>query len=392
MEHSRSQASHPSVEAGDAAKVDSLLASLLNGSITAWPEAMRDPATIELVGERLEFHGIGALLVGQTPDAPDAFKVAVHDSARVQALWEATHAMAVGDALQRLTAAGIRSLVLKGTALAYTVWDRPESRRRSDTDLFIAPEDVERSRAILVAGGWVLRESEIFQETWTRASGGAFDHAIDLHWRLRDMLEEPDAFRFEACHARSISLARFHPDARACDLATTVINCALNHAAHKVYGYRSLGRPNTGEIHLGGIVDTDRLVRSMSDADWERLPALCDSTHTARVTLEALDFASELLAAPVPMHVSSALREQAAAQLDGMVAWQLPTRGTVALFVAKVRAARGWNAKRAAVLRQVWPGADVLGFRSDAGCLPLARARIARLARLATQAVIGGRD
>ena len=53
-----------------------------------------------------------------------------------------------------LAGAGIRMMPLKGAALARTVYAEPGDRPMGDLDLLVAPEDVQRSHALLTSGGF----------------------------------------------------------------------------------------------------------------------------------------------------------------------------------------------------------------------------------------------
>src|SRR5215212_5026868 len=50
------------------------------------------------------------------------------------------------DVLAALSARGIEALILKGGALAYDLYDRPEERPRSDVDLLIDPAEIDTAR------------------------------------------------------------------------------------------------------------------------------------------------------------------------------------------------------------------------------------------------------
>lgn len=55
----------------------------------------------------------------------------------------------LAEILNQLYCAGIPVLVLKGAALAYLVYPRPELRPMRDLDLLVRPEDTPRARAVL---------------------------------------------------------------------------------------------------------------------------------------------------------------------------------------------------------------------------------------------------
>ena len=377
------------------AEIDRIFAAVLNGRPARWPPTLCETEMVGRACQRVAFHGIAMQLVNAGCDQlgwPGELIEAIRVEARLQALWEATHRSPLGEVLDHFAAAGVRSLVLKGTALAYSVWTSPADRRRGDTDLFISPKDVERARAILDAAGWQVGRRFVFQEVWTRNTGDGFVHVIDLHWRVRDGFTEPGAIAFEACFDRSVALPRLHPKARTTDLATTMLNCALNHASHRVYGYGGAGSKADEHIHLGGMLDTDRLARHLDDAAWQQLLFLTEQSGAVRAVTSAIELARTWFDSPVPAHVVAALGAIADKQALGPDPWNDPARaGTISSFAAKVRAAVGWRAKRDIALTGLWPAADALGIVPErSGGVRLLGARLGRLARLAVRS-LGGR-
>ncbi|RNL79957.1 nucleotidyltransferase family protein [Nocardioides marmorisolisilvae] len=91
-------------------------------------------------------------------------------------------------------AAGLRSLAIKGPALAAQTTGDPSSRGSGDLDLVISPVDVEAACRVLEENGWRMRlGSEVSPGTWAwghvMRSFNAFTFdgpgsTVDLHWRL----------------------------------------------------------------------------------------------------------------------------------------------------------------------------------------------------------------
>ena len=91
--------------------------------------------------------------------------------------------------LERLAAAGVNALLLKGAGLAYTVYPAPHLRPRGDVDLLIARADLEAADRALLAGGWlraVEQTTSRSRRSATMCSGSAasFAEHLDLHWKI----------------------------------------------------------------------------------------------------------------------------------------------------------------------------------------------------------------
>jgi hypothetical protein len=89
----------------------------------------------------------------------------------------------------------IQVLVLKGAALAETVYKDIALRPMSDVDLLVKPAQLAQTRHLLATLGFVLMGLEMHtgyteefrsEETWCKV--GAVEVAIDLHWGLFNRL------------------------------------------------------------------------------------------------------------------------------------------------------------------------------------------------------------
>lgn len=80
-------------------------------------------------------------------------------------------------------------VVLKGLALAYTVYAQPWTRERGDTDLLVHRDDIARFDRLFQDLGYavlphVRGELTLPQRHYVRDDERGFRHAWDLHWRL----------------------------------------------------------------------------------------------------------------------------------------------------------------------------------------------------------------
>ena len=99
----------------------------------------------------------------------------------------ATDAMTC-EALGALAHGGVHCILLKGMTLQDRLYGADHIRRYFDADLFVAPTELAKARAILTRIGFRLRFDTVSQpfripnphsEDWRRGLD-----AIDLHWRL----------------------------------------------------------------------------------------------------------------------------------------------------------------------------------------------------------------
>jgi len=199
------------------------LGAILRGETAEWPEEI-DLAAIEQ-------HAIGPLLYARAP----------HPALREQALRAAAAELLRLEDLRALLAAfaenGVRVLIIKGTALAYDVYEAPELRPRADTDLLIAHDDVARVHDLLVRIGYTPRplsgdRHANRQQAFARSDRFGVEHVYDVHWDIANTPVVREALRFEELFARALYLPRIAPNARAPRLVDALLLACIHRVAH----------------------------------------------------------------------------------------------------------------------------------------------------------------
>src|SRR4051812_12973674 len=111
----------------------SWIGTVLRGDAEEWPE---EPSAYV---DALEEHAVAPLAYARLPH-PALRDIALHAAAAEVLRLEDLRVLLVAFARH-----GIPLLILKGTALAYDVYDEPELRPRADTDLLIDHAGVGRA-------------------------------------------------------------------------------------------------------------------------------------------------------------------------------------------------------------------------------------------------------
>jgi hypothetical protein len=140
--------------------------------------------------------------------------------------------------LDALGAAGVPCLLLKGAALAHTLYRQPHTRPRSDADLLVKAGDAGRVAAILEARGYA-RAAETSGDYATSQMHfdrpGAPDHryALDIHWRIVNAHAIADAVGFEEFAASRVPVPGLGAHAWALSrphaLALACMHCVAHH-------------------------------------------------------------------------------------------------------------------------------------------------------------------
>lgn len=359
---------NPITHAGrEHAVVDSYLAACLKSGLRfdplpAWTADLDCRA--EEVASRVSFHGIALLLWEHDPAAagwPLALVNALRHEAAGQSFWEERERREVGGLIEALADAGASAIVLKGTALAYSLYSNPAVRRRGDTDILVLPEHAETAKRVLSANGFE-REGDrlMFQEVWTKEGRGGFVHTIDLHWRIDGSATVSSNLERAEIAAMTEALPKLSPRARGLAPLANLLLVCLNRAEHEVLGYFAGGERIFDGDRLIWTSDVDAICASFSDTEWALLPVLAQTSGSARYVLSGLEFAHRSVGTRIPPQVWDELaREPGAHDLNTY----LTTRSTIARLRLEIAATPRVLDKLRHLKRALAPGAGLLRER-----------------------------
>ena len=136
---------------------------------TRAPSAEDDRAISELVALPLNWRVVGELaerekllpvlwsrLRNHTSGIPPAIAERIHAQAAVTEFRMAMTETVLQDVVRRLAAENIRVMLLKGAALATTVYPSFAARPMGDLDILVRPGEAQRAWQCLVDAGWTV--------------------------------------------------------------------------------------------------------------------------------------------------------------------------------------------------------------------------------------------
>ena len=201
------------------------LRAALRGERAAWPALSEDDV------DTLVEHGV-APLVYAVAGVPE-LRVAAMRAAAVEPLRQSDLTLV----LTALGDRGVPVLVMKGSALAFDLYDAPELRPRSDTDLLIPHHALGALRDTLTAHGFGEQrtsgdEHGLRQTTFLRTDAYGIEHAYDVHWDVTNKPAFTALLRFEDVARRSVALPALGPHARGFDRSDALMMACIHRVAH----------------------------------------------------------------------------------------------------------------------------------------------------------------
>lgn len=202
------------------------------------PSAAAGGADALLVATRRE--GVTTLLhhLGRTRGLPDEIvgQFAAFERQRIAA--EMLERAELAHVVRALAGASLKFLLLKGAALAYSVYPAPHLRPRSDVDLLF-PEQATMLRAceVLASIGYTasaVPDSSLisFEKGLHRTTAGGYRHHLDMHWKLANQALFADVLPWHDLDAFAIPLPALDPAARGLGPVHALMHACMHRISH----------------------------------------------------------------------------------------------------------------------------------------------------------------
>lgn len=343
-------------------EIDRFLAAALSQEEVAWPTHWApEPVGADVV-RRIAYHGISGLLSDRLRALhawPREVLARIRELSLAQAMWETRHRIVLARLLGAFAEADVCTLFLKGTGLAYDLYQNPAARARGDTDLLVARDKLQQARQVLTSLGFVvdpnvagLSDDLHLQEIWRLDHPDESRHDIDVHWQVMNSFALSNTIGVEACFAGAIALPRLARQALTLDHVTMLVHTALHKATHIVSPYFSDGQAYYGGDRLIWSYDIHLLAQAFSEDEWTRLLKVARKDGIAEVCLAALVCARDGLGTHVPGEV---LRELKAAVPEDRQSSFLLRSGQLGRAWQDLQALVGWRRKVAFMRSRVLP-------------------------------------
>lgn len=323
--------------------LSALFGRALSGDAGPGSAAWESPALPALAAE----HGITALLwqaLGGVGGRAGLVRDALEPGVRAAAARELLVQREMRSVLDALAAADVRTLVIKGSALAYTVYPEPWLRPRTDTDLLVREDSVPAATRALEVCGYTRCDAistGVFvshQVAFERTDTHGLYHVIDLHWKIANPQVVADSLPFDALWDGAQPAPALGAHARVPSAVASIALACIHRLAH-----------HQGHDRLIWLYDLKLLTASLGEEDWMALRSLACSRGVASLCLDGLREARARLCSGLPADVEAALATAARAEPSRSYVEGLVRKRDV--LVSDLRALGTWGA-RARLLRE----------------------------------------
>jgi hypothetical protein len=302
------------------------------------------------LAHRACFHGIAPLLyyrlqqIDLTEVLPSAALQVWQRAYYATALTHRLFSQALQRVLRALQAGGTAVIVLKGAALAETVYPSPAVRPMRDVDLLVRAADLARVEDTLRALGYRLTEgphpkawwrAQHYHWTFRQPAAPPLDMPLEVHWHL-DRPSRPFAIEIEGLWQRAVPTTIAGVDTRILAPEDQLLHLCL-HTCRHAGGPLHEGRMN---LRLLSFCDLAAVIQhDASTMDWAQLARRAQQWGVAPYVALPLQLARDLVGAAVPEAALAALEaERVDARLLGWVCDELlEDPGTAPPALARLR-------------------------------------------------------
>jgi hypothetical protein len=273
--------------------VDAIV-SVLGGDrvpFAAWRVTTRDvlDACIE--------HDVAGLMVGRLAGRDDWPVEILEELTRhvsADAAIELLRRRELSSVLEAVGASGVEPILVKGAALAYTIYGAPHCRPRADTDILIRRQDVDAVRNAMARLGYATSvmcdgEALFCQFEMCRHDEFGVEHVCDFHWKISTQPMFADVLTYDELRRRAIDIPALGPRA----VAAGPLDALLLACVHPVMHHRNAQRTLwTYDVHL--------LASRLSAAELLTFAMLASEKRVAHICAQALRTAHRLFNTSVP--------------------------------------------------------------------------------------------
>jgi hypothetical protein len=239
-------------------------------------------------------------------------------------------------------------IVMKGTALAYGLYENPSSRPRIDTDLLIRRNQVDAVRRVMDRKGYTEPlhcDGELLFRQFSLKKTDEFGlvHTFDFHWKISTQSVFADMLAFDEVAAVAVELPALGVHARtAGPLHSLLLACI-----HPVMHHRN-------DESLIWIYDVHLLASRLSEREFEQFTELAFAKHVSTICSHQLTVARKCLGTRIP--VSAMTRLGAFNASEPSAAYLGPNRGWGDELISNMRGLPRWSDRLRLMREMALPG------------------------------------
>jgi len=271
--------------------LEPFLRATLHGRVDAWPGDVNEKSIDEFL-VALEWHGLASYFHEiASSRVPDTVRLPLRRRSLLQVAIEHARHMELQSVSAALHLRGVRTLAIKGSALAYQVYPGAHLRPRADHDLLIDSSSIDGVRESFLARGYTEYStggSLITSQTTFQRGEDMLSHVFDVHWRASNVHAVSRALDSETLFASATP----HP------VVEHLLVPSLPHSLLIALLHRAAHHHNSDRLIW--LTDIDLLARSIGTAGVAALLEDARQREALSVCVRGLALTAEWFGTPLP--------------------------------------------------------------------------------------------
>jgi hypothetical protein len=269
---------------------------------------------------------------GELASWPVALRQALAGAERAEAALEIVRRNDLCRLLQAFASADVAVVLLKGAALAYSIYPEPWLRPREDTDVLVRTTDVDRAVDVLASAGFGSppRQRGRFvthQRLFVRSDASGRRDAYDLHWKIANPAPFADLLSPDDLLHDAATVALTDPQtARVPSRSHALLIACWHRVSH-----------HHDSDDLLWLYDLHLLLDRATDADLEHVLEVARRTRTGAICARGLRLASQRFASRLPPSLLADLERSDGAASSVTAAYLRPDARQVDLLAADLK-------------------------------------------------------
>ena len=326
------------------------LAGLVRGAIAP---RLETPGDVSRLVEEAAQHGMTGLLAyragGGGAAWPDELRAALRNEIARGVALDAIRQRETTAVLADLAKRGVRPLLLKGIALAYTLYDNPALRPRFDADVLVRREDMDAVGEVMIARGYarprqVTGELVMDQLDYTRKDAHGVWHVYDFHWKLANRLAVADMLSYDELADGAVAIPALGPHARGLGRVHALMLACVHRVAH-----------HPADERLIWIHDIHLLSGSMSREEARALASLAVDRGVSAVCADGLAAAQRWFGTVLPEGLLDALTARPRGEPEASAVFLRPDGSRAEELLSDLRALPDWPTRLRLLYEHAFP-------------------------------------
>ena len=347
------------------ALIEASMCALLRGEPVPW--RISDPPEFDARFRGCAaYHGVGPLLSRQISlarprDHHHPESLCLVQGLKDEVAIELARKHELVQVLSALAEAGVAALLLKGAALAYSIYPSPALRPRADTDLLIRSADREATARTLSELGYqkpntTSGELVAYQCGYVKRDRFHIDHVLDVHWRISNTQIFSRALAYQELRSRAVPLAALGDHARGLGPADALLLACMHRAHHLHSPYFVDGIKTPDGDRLIWLYDIHLLIASMSFRELAGFARLAEEKAMRAICRDGLLKARQRFGTCIPEEVLLSLARAGPAECS-----QAHLRaGSLRHLLTELRSLPRWRDRVTLLGEHLFPPADYM--------------------------------